>query len=84
MFMATKTLTIMEDAYNLLRQNKLENESFSEEIRRMILRKGRKKLIDLFGILSAEEGDALTESLNKARAANIKLLKERLKNESFG
>jgi predicted CopG family antitoxin len=82
--MATKTLTIMEDAYDLLFRNKLENESFSEEIRRIMSMKSKKSLKDVFGILSAEEGETMLKDLNKVRAMNIRLLRERLKNESFG
>ena len=39
--MGTKTLTIIEDAYNLLFDNKMENESFSEEIRRVLSKKNQ-------------------------------------------
>jgi len=79
MFMSTKTLTIMEDAYKLLIDNKLEKESFSEEIRRIILKKNKKKLIDFFGILSEKEGEDILKSLKKSREINIKLAKERMK-----
>ena len=39
MFMATKTLTIMEDAYELLKRQKRKDESFSEVIRRELGKK---------------------------------------------
>lgn len=61
--MTTKTLTIMEDAYKLLLEKKLENESFSEEIRRILSRKGRRELGDFFGILSEEEGSEMLKDL---------------------
>jgi predicted CopG family antitoxin len=83
MFMATKTLTIMEDTYEMLLRNKMENESFSDVIRRIISRKGRKSFSDLFGILSNEEGDAIAKNLKKAKAMEVKLLKERMKNENI-
>lgn len=40
MFMATKTLTIMEDAYEMLLSKKTKNESFSDVIRRIAGEKG--------------------------------------------
>ena len=78
MFMATKTLTITEDAYDLLAQNKLENESFSQEIRRVLAKRQKKSLLDFFGILSKEEGQELIDDLEKIRNFNLKSLKERM------
>jgi len=78
MFMSTKTLTIMEDAYKLLAGNKLENESFSEEIRRMFSKKKSKKLIDFFGVLSKETGEAMKKDLKRIRKEQMKLTKQRL------
>lgn len=43
--MATKTLTIMEDAYEILKAAKKENESFSDVIRREL---GTKKDLKKF------------------------------------
>ena len=37
--MGTKTITIMDDAYELLVRQKRPNESFSEEIRRIVPKK---------------------------------------------
>ena len=76
MVMVTKTLTIMKDAYALLVDNKLENESFSDEIRRLLSKRKRKKLSDFFGILSEEEGAEMLEVLEKKRAMNIELMKD--------
>ena len=77
--MATKTLTITEDAYDLLVENKMESESFSEEIRRLLSKRKRRKLSDFFGILSKEEGSAMIHDLEKIRKANTELMKKRLK-----
>jgi predicted CopG family antitoxin len=77
--MVTKTLTIMEDAYELLKQNKLEGESFSEEIRRIITKKKRRPLMDFFGILNEKEGDALMCHLQERREKQIQFHKERIK-----
>ncbi|MBS3127566.1 antitoxin VapB family protein [Candidatus Woesearchaeota archaeon] len=83
--MVTKTLTIMEDAYELLVQHKQEDESFSEEIRRLLdVKKSKKTFKDLFGLLSEEEGGRMLKDLENIKKMNLKLLKTRLKNEGFG
>lgn len=46
--MVTKTITIMEDAYEVLAKAKLPNESFSDTIRRVV--KPNKTLSDFAGI----------------------------------
>ena len=38
--MGTKTITIMDDVYELLARNKRKDESFSEELRRIVPKKG--------------------------------------------
>ena len=48
MFMATKTITIMEDAYRLLKIRKRREESFSDVIRRE-LEMSKKPLIEFAG-----------------------------------
>ena len=74
----------MDDAYQLLVQNKQEEESFSEEIRRIFSETRKKrKLVELFGILSKEEGDALHKDLEHQRKINLKLNKERVKEWSL-
>ncbi len=47
MFMATKTITIMEEAYGALLKEKEEGESFTKVILKLSKRKG--KLMDSFG-----------------------------------
>lgn len=80
MFMGTKTITIMDDAYRLLSDNKLENESFSEEVRRILSKKKARKLSDFFGILSEKEGEGMMKTLKKIRKEQMRLTKERLAN----
>ncbi|PIN78427.1 hypothetical protein COV16_05915 [Candidatus Woesearchaeota archaeon CG10_big_fil_rev_8_21_14_0_10_34_8] len=75
MFMATKTLTIIEDAYNLLKENKLKEESFSEEIRRLFSRKSKRSLKDFFGILN-DNAEAMQKDLAKIRNEQIKLMEK--------
>ena len=77
MFIATKTLTITEDAYGLLKQHKMENESFSEEIAR-VLSPRPFKLSDFFGILSDESADALEKNIKDMRKEHLRLRLERL------
>ncbi len=51
--MAHKTITISEEAYNLLKDNKRENESFTEVIKRILTTKRKKE--DLLEWLSSKE-----------------------------
>ena len=76
--MGTKTISIMDDVYGILVDNKLEEESFSEELRRILSKKKTKKLIDFFGILSEEEGAGMLEDLERIKAENRKLLRKKL------
>ena len=50
--MAHKTITISEEAYNLLKANKKENESFTEVIKRVLTVKKKKE--DLIEWLSSK------------------------------
>ena len=78
MCMATKTITITEAAYGLLAQNKVEDESFSQEITRIFIVQKKKRLLDFFGIISDKEGEEILKSIEMKKAMNIKLLKRRL------
>jgi len=51
--MAHKTITISEEAYNLLKENKRENESFTEVIKRILSHKKKKE--DLIRWLSSKK-----------------------------
>ncbi len=75
--MATKTISITEEAYRrLASQRQRENESFSEVIVRVT---GRHRLKELHGILSKEAGDELEKSISEGRALHRKMHKERTK-----
>ncbi len=78
--MATKTITITENAYTMLKNKKMKDESFSEEITRLLSDKRKKSLMDFFGILTEEEGEGMLNDLKAIKEMNIKLLKERYKN----
>ncbi len=77
--MATKTLTITEDAYNLLAQSKQEGESFSGEIRRIFSKKKVRNLMDFFGVLSYEEGEEMLAAMRKKKKMQIELHKNRIR-----
>ncbi|MEK6811188.1 MAG: antitoxin VapB family protein [Nanoarchaeota archaeon] len=75
--MATKNISLSEDAYQILaslRQN--EKESFSEVVRRM---KKKVKLSDFHGIISKESANQLEENIEKIREINRRQHKERIK-----
>jgi len=63
--MATKSITITENAYRRLKQSKDGDESFSQVITRLT---GNARAIrSLFGILSNEEADRLEERMKVNR-----------------
>lgn len=64
--MATKTLTVTEDAYKRLARLKRKNESFSVVIERLTGKK-ETKLMDYFGILSEEAGENLEKNITATR-----------------
>ncbi|MFH1590937.1 MAG: antitoxin VapB family protein [archaeon] len=66
--MTTKTITIMEDAYELLRRAKLPNESFSDTIRREV--RPKKNILSFCGALSKEEGTDLKTAIEENRKLN--------------
>jgi predicted CopG family antitoxin len=66
--MATKNISIMDDVYDLLKSMKRSEESFSEEIRRLIKPKG--SILDLAGSwsdMSDEEADKIKENVENLR-----------------
>ena len=75
--MATKTISITEEAYERLKYRKNETESFSQVINRMT---NKRELSDFFGILSREEADLLEKTIEKNRKINSKLHEKRIKN----
>ena len=58
----------MEDAYDILVGNREDDESFSEVIRKLGTNtKKKRKLIELFGILSKEQADIMRKDLEERR-----------------
>lgn len=75
--MATKNISITEEAYRRLFCLKKKNESFSEIIVRIT---GKTNLRDFFGALSKENALELENNINKRRKENKKLSENRYKN----
>lgn len=71
--MATKNISITEEAYKRLANLRKTNESFSEIILEVV---GKKRLSDFFGILSKEGGKELED--------NIQMLREKHRKERSG
>ncbi len=69
--MATKTISITEEAYGRLLAKKRSHESFSEIINRIT---NKVNLLDFAGILTEEEADTVAGQVGKARALSRKRL----------
>ncbi len=74
--MATKTLSITEEAYNRLASLKRANESFSLVIQRIT---GKHKLSDIQGILSGKAGKKFEKSIMDGRKIQRELHEKRHK-----
>lgn len=64
--MGSKTISIDDDAYKILKSAKLPDESFSDVLKRL-LSPGRPKLMEFAGLLTEEEGERLEQFLREAR-----------------
>lgn len=74
MFMAVKTITITEGAYNSLKSLKGENESFSDVIGRITK---KRSLLDFYGCFTKEEADSLERDIEEGRKIDRRLQKDR-------
>lgn len=77
--MATKTISLSEDAYERLRAMKREGESFSDVVRRLT---AGVRLTEFHGALSAETADELEARVEAARRDRNERRRERI--ESIG
>ena len=74
--MATKNISITEEAYNRLARLRKANESFSEIILEVT---GKQDISKFFGILSPESADSLEAAIKKRRVEHLKSRTERIK-----
>lgn len=78
--MATKTITIMEDAYKILLMNKMRSESFSEEIRRVLAKK--KNIMEFagaWGDMNDKEAEEMKKNIANFRKGLNKSIARRVK-----
>ncbi len=73
--MATKNISITEEAYKRLASQRERNESFSEIINKLT---GKVRLKDFFGILSRESADKLEKGIERVRKEREKFYRERV------
>ncbi len=79
--MATKNISITEEAYRRLAALRKGNESFSEIILEVT---GKRKISDFIGILSKEAGKQLENNIKMLREKHRKETTERIKRVSEG
>lgn len=77
--MATKTISIKEEAYNRLKTIKEKKESFSDVILRITSLK-KPKISDFYGIFSKKEGNELINNIKKAREEHLESHEKRMGN----
>ena len=65
--MATKTISLDEEAYERLKAHKREGESFSDVVKRLA---GERSWHEVAGILSPEEADDLEGAIEEGRSAS--------------
>lgn len=70
--MATKTISITEEAYERLKVRKEKNESFTDVINRVT---GKRSLLELAGILSEDDAEKMEEYIKKSRLESEKQMK---------
>lgn len=71
--MATKTLTITEEAYKRLAARKKERESFSDVINRLV---GKGSILEFAGTLSNKEAEELEKIITKGRKMTSKKMRQ--------
>lgn len=63
--MASRTINVTEEAYELLKSRKRDGESFTDVIKRLA---GERPLSDLIGILTPRQAEALRRAVREGRA----------------
>ena len=72
--MATKTISITEEAYERLKMHKEKNESFTDVINRVTGKK--RSILELAEIFSKEDAEKIEMSIKKSRAQSTAHMKE--------
>lgn len=75
----SKSIRLSEEAYERLAAHKREDETFSDVVLRLA---GERSLLDLAGILSDEEADALRDAVEERRERRAAALEETAANMS--
>ena len=73
--MSTKTVSLSDAAYDALSRAKRPDESFSDVVLRHF---PRASLMELFGIMKGEAGDALARAVEENRKDRLRLKRKRL------
>ncbi|MBS3114477.1 antitoxin VapB family protein [Candidatus Woesearchaeota archaeon] len=77
--MGTKTISIMDDVHEILVRNKKPNESFSEELRRLVPKKGNiMECAGLWAHLNDKEVEEMKKSIRQLRKNSYKSLLRRI------
>ncbi len=82
LIMASKTITISEEAYHRLKSKKEDNESFTDVINKLTR---ERSLMEIAGILSEDEADELEENIKESRRRTrdkMDEIKKRIENVS--
>jgi predicted CopG family antitoxin len=69
----SKSIRLSEDAYERLAAHKREDETFSEVVLRLA---GERSILDLAGVLSDAEADALRDAVDERRERRATELEE--------
>lgn len=73
--MGTKTISLADDAYDRLKAEKREGESFSDVVRRLT---DGVELSDYYGVLSDDTADELEAAIDEHRAERNERRRERV------
>ena len=72
----------MDDVYEMLLTNKVGEESFSDELRRVLTRRNARPLKAYFGIISKEKGRGMLLDLEMIKKKELIKLRERINETS--